>query len=187
MPFACLYALRSSTVPVICPVRWDSLRKIRASWAKLSRLKNWSGPRSRTSDRSCTPSGQRRARHANMWAIEVACARVISLSRSIPVSCEGKRARLRPSGIRFPLWLNSRTTLVVARVLASIDRGTLRWSYPGGLPAKTSPDTSRREAAFGVRKRAPGERPSWDRIGSLILGACARYDGRGVPGRTVAD
>ena len=27
-----------------------------------------------------------------MWAIEDACARVISLSRSIPVSCEGKRA-----------------------------------------------------------------------------------------------
>ena len=68
------------------------------------------------------------------------------------------------------------------RVLASIDRGTLSRSYPSGLPAKISPDTSRREAALGVKKRAPGERPSWDRIGPLILGDRARYDGRGVPG-----
>ena len=73
------------------------------------------------------------------------------------------------------------------RILASIDRGTLRWSYPGDLPAKILPDTSRHEAAFAVKKRAPGERPSRDRIGLLVLGDRARYDGRGVPGRTVPD
>jgi len=73
------------------------------------------------------------------------------------------------------------------KVLASIDRGTLRRSYPSGLPAKISPDTSRREAAFGVKTKAPGERPSWDRIGPLILEDRARYDGRGVPGWTVPD
>ena len=73
------------------------------------------------------------------------------------------------------------------RALASIDRGTLRWSYPGGLPAKISLDTSRREAVFGVKKRAPDERPSWDRIGLLVLEDRTRHDGRGVPGRTVPD
>ena len=71
------------------------------------------------------------------------------------------------------------------RGLASIDRGTLRWSYRGGFPEDIA-RYERREAAFGVKRRAPGERPGWDRIGLLVLGDRARYDGRVVPGQTVS-
>ena len=64
------------------------------------------------------------------------------------------------------------------RVLASVDRGILRWSYPLW---------SFREATFGAKERAPGERPRWDHTGPLIPGDRARYDGCDVPSRTVPD